>query len=368
MPDEVRDHEREELGRQARALHLQEYWVAQFDFQSTEPRRAAVPHLWRWADVAPLLDKSSSVIGLGANKAEAERRALVLSNPGLGGKPDITTTLYADLQVVKPGETAPAHRHTTTASRLILQGAAGFTTVEGEKCGMARGDLIINPAWQWHDFGNEGTEDAIWLDVLDVPLVNALGAVFYDYDFSKEEDVDKNIQSVRKPADYSHRLYSTGGLRPKFVGAPMSPYSRQLVYRWADVRARLHRLRDYAGSPCDGIILGYANPETGSSLGPTMDFSIQLLRTGEQTQAHRHSSSTVYCVAEGRGYSEVDGQRIEWCENDVFVVPSWLWHRHASAGGEAVLYSVSDEPAVSQLGLYREEMRTETGEVMRAAL
>lgn len=367
MPDDVRDYEREELGQQARALHLQEYWVAQFDFQSTEPRRSAAAHLWRWADVAPLLDKSSRVIGLGANKAEAERRALVLSNPGLGGRPDITTTLYADLQVVKPGERAPAHRHTTTASRFVLQGAAGVTTVAGEKCGMARGDLIINPAWQWHDFGNEGTEDAIWLDVLDVPLVNALNGVFYDYSFWQEKDADRYVQSVRKPPDYSYRLYSTGGLRPKFVGVQLSPYSRQLVYRWADVRARLHRLRDHAGSPCDGIIMGYANPETGSSLGPTMDFSIQLLRSGEQTQAHRHTSSTIYCVAEGNGYSEVDGRRIDWRENDVFVIPSWLWHRHASAGGEAVLYSVSDEPVMSRLGLFREEVRSGAGEVTRVA-
>jgi gentisate 1,2-dioxygenase len=363
MADDVIDRERIELGRQARALQLQEYWIAQPDFQSTEPRRAATPYLWRWRDVGPLLDKSSEVIGVGANSAEAERRALVLSNPGLGGKPDITTTLYADLQLVKPGETAPAHRHTTTASRFILRGGGGFTTVQGEKCRMERGDLIINPPWLWHDFGNEGGEDAIWLDVLDVPLVNALNAVFYDYDFWKEEDVDKNIQTVRKPTDYSARLFATGGMRPKFVPLPTTPYSRQLVYRWEDVRTRLHRLRDYGGSAHDGIILEYADPETGSSLGPTMDFSIQLLRGGERTQAHRHTSSTVYCVAEGRGYTEIDRQRLEWHENDVFVVPSWLWHHHASAGGEAVLYSVSDRPAVARLGLYREEVRTETGDI-----
>ena len=359
------DRQRAELARQAHALNLKEYWVAQPDFQSTEPRRAATPHLWRWADVEPVLRGSSAVIGVGANTAEAERRALILANPGLGGKPDVTTTLYADLQLVKPGEQAPAHRHTTAASRFILDGAGGFTTVEGEKCGMARGDLIINPAWLWHDFGNEGDADAIWLDVLDVPLVNALNAVFYDYDFWKEEDADKNVQSIRKPDDYSYRLYATGGVRPRFVPPPSTSSSRQLVYRWADVRAQLHRLRAYDGSPYDGIILDYANPETGGSLVPTMGFSIQLLRSGEHTRAHRHTSSTVYCVAEGRGYTEVDRQRLDWRENDVFVVPSWLWHHHASVGGEAVLYAVSDAPAVSRLGLYREETRTETGDIAR---
>ena len=359
------EQQRRELARQARALNLQEYWVAQPDFQSTEPRRAAVPHLWPWADVEGVLRGTSEVIGVGANAAEAERRALILANPGLSGKPDATTTLYADLQLVKPGEKAPAHRHTTSASRFILHGGGGFTTVEGEKCGMTRGDLIINPAWLWHDFGNEGTEDAIWLDVLDVPLVNALNAVFYDYDFWKEEDADKNIQTVRKDDAHSHRLYATGGVRPKFIPPPTTLSSRQLLYRWADVRDQLHRLRDYEGSPFDGIIMDYVNPETGGSLVPTMGFSIQLLRAGAQTRSHRHTSSSVYCVAEGRGYTEVDRQRFDWRENDLFVVPSWLWHQHTAVGGDAVLYAVSDAPAVRRLGLYREETRTETGDIAR---
>lgn len=363
--DTSEETKRRELARLARGLHLQEYWIAQPDFQSTEPRPAAVPHLWPWADVETVLRDSGAVIGVGANTAEAERRALIFANPGLGGRPDITTTLYADLQLVRPGEKAPAHRHTTTASRFIIEGAGGFTTVEGEKCRMTRGDLIINPAWLWHDFGNEGDEDAIWLDVLDVPLVNALNAVFYDYDFWKEEDADKNIQTVRTSDDYSHRLYATGGIRPKFVAPATTPYSRQLVYRWSDVRAALHRVRGHEGSPYDGIIMEYTNPESGGPLGPTMGFTIQLLRTGERTRAHRHTSSTVFCVAEGRGYTEIDRARLEWHENDVFVVPSWAWHRHGSIGGEAVLYAVSDAPAVTRLGLYREEARTETGDIVR---
>jgi gentisate 1,2-dioxygenase len=36
------------------------------------------------------------------------------------------------------------------------------------------------------------------------------------------------------------------------------------------------------------------------------------------------------------------------------VVPSWAWHEHASAGGEAVLFSFTDRPVVEAFGFYRE--------------
>ncbi len=360
------DQERSALSRQARELHLQEYWVAQPDFQSTAPRPVARPHLWPWAEVAPLLAKTGEVIGVGANAAEAERRALIFANPGLGGRPDIATTLYADVQLVRPGEVAPAHRHTTSAMRFILRGTAGFTVVEGEKVRMSRGDFINNPGWRWHDFGNEGEEDAVWLDVLDVPLVTALNSVFYDYDFWKEADVEKTAQSVRHPLDYSYTLYGVGGIVPRFVGKRETRYSRQLVYKWADVRAALDRLRAYPGSPHDGIILEYTNPESGGSVAPTLGIAIQLLRAGEQTRAHRHTASTVYCVVEGRGSTQVDRLRLDWGPNDVFVVPAWAWHHHASReGAEAVLFSVTDAPALDKLGLYREDARTETGDIVR---
>ena len=366
MHDTTIEQERRALSQEARRLHLQEYWVVQPDFQMTEPRAVASPYLWKWAEVAPLLRKSGEVVGVGANVAEAERRALIFANPSLGGKPDITTTLYGDLQLVKPGEMAPAHRHTTTASRFILQGSGGFTIVEGEKCTMARGDLIINPGWLWHDFGNEGNEDAIWLDVLDVPLVTTLNSVFYDYDYWKEADVDKTAQSVKKPTDSSHSLYSTGGVVPRFVGRPQNQYTRELLYKWENVCDVLERLRSYPGSPYDGIIVEYTNPETGGPVAPTMAFHVQLLRPGERTLAHRHTSSTVYCVVEGQGYTQADRTRLEWTGNDVFVVPGWVWHQHVNLGSEAdaILFSVSDAPAIEKLGLYREEGRTATGDIV----
>ena len=45
--------------------------------------------------------------------AEAERRVLILENPGLRGKSSITTSLYVGIQSVMPGEIPP---HIGTAS------------------------------------------------------------------------------------------------------------------------------------------------------------------------------------------------------------------------------------------------------------
>ncbi len=53
---------------------------------------------------------------------EAERRVLVLENPGLRGQSRITTSLSAGVHLVLPGEVAPAHRHSQSALRFVLKG------------------------------------------------------------------------------------------------------------------------------------------------------------------------------------------------------------------------------------------------------
>jgi gentisate 1,2-dioxygenase len=90
---------------------------------------------------------------------------------------------------------------------------------------------------------------------------------------------------------------------------------------------------------------------------PTLAAHIQLLQPQQRTLAHRHTGSVVYNVAKGKGCSVIDGQRLEWSERDIFVVPSWSAHEHANlaATEDAVLFSFSDLPVLHALGLYREE-------------
>jgi gentisate 1,2-dioxygenase len=88
---------------------------------------------------------------------------------------------------------------------------------------------------------------------------------------------------------------------------------------------------------------------------------LQLLAPREHTKAHRHTQSTVYCVARGSGYSDINGQRYAWEQSDIFVVPTWAWHEHIAGADEVVLFSYSDLPVLEPFGFVREEAYAENG-------
>jgi gentisate 1,2-dioxygenase len=360
---------RASLKQDANALHLVEFWEERADVELLQPRNKARPFRWQWADVEPRLRVAAKTVPI----EECERRALVFANPGLDGKPYITNTLFAAYSLYNPGERAPVHRHTPSASRFVLEGDGGFTVVQGEKLRMSRGDLILTPTGTWHDHGNDGREAVIWVDVLNVPLVESLNATQFEFDYTEQDEqsnsgrpIPKTLQTIQAPDDHSQRLYGTGGILPLFVSHRRGPteHSPLFVYRWQETRAALERLRDYPGSPYDGIIFEYVDPTTGSPVMPTMSFRCQMLRPGEATRAHRKTASTVYCVLEGEGRTEVEGAVLEWKRNDVFTVPGWLWHEHKNASSQpAFLYSVTDEPTMRKLGLFREEVKRADGKI-----
>jgi gentisate 1,2-dioxygenase len=364
---------RASLKEDAKALNLVEFWEQRADVELLQPRNKARPFRWKWTDIEPRLRIASKTVPI----EECERRALVFANPGLDGKPYITNTLFAAYSLYNPGERAPVHRHSPSASRFVLDGDGGFTVVEGEKLRMSRGDLILTPTGTWHDHGNDGKQAVIWVDVLNVPLVESLNATSFEFNYTEQDEksntgeaIPRTLQTVREPDDHSQRLYGTGGIKPLFVSHRRGPteHSPLFVYRWEETRAALERLRDYQGSAYDGIIFEYIDPTTGGSVMPTMSFRSQMLRPGEHTRPHRKMASHVYCVLEGEGYTEVEGTRLEWKRNDVFTVPGWLWHEHKNTTRENIfLYSVTDEPTMRKLGLFREEGKTSDGKVYSLA-
>ena len=183
---------RETLSRDAKSLNLVEFWKERADIELLKPRNRAVPHRWRWAEIEPSLRVASRTVPI----EECERRALVFANPGLDGKPFITNTLFAAYSLYNPGEQAPVHRHTPSASRFVLEGDGGFTVVEGEKLPMARGDLILTPNGTWHDHGNDGTEPVIWVDVLNVPLVEALNGTVFEFNYTERDPLTNTGEPV----------------------------------------------------------------------------------------------------------------------------------------------------------------------------
>jgi gentisate 1,2-dioxygenase len=306
------------------------------------PATPCVPAQWKYRDVRSYLMESGELI----SAAEAERRVLVLENPGLRGASAITHTLYAGLQLILPGEIAPSHRHTQSALRFIIEGTGAYTAVDGERVTMQPGDFIITPSWTWHDHGNPGGEPVVWLDGLDVPMV-----AYFDAGFMERHP--EAMQPVMRPEGDSQARYGASllpvGYEPRSLTTPV------FSYPYARTREALEQLRrgnDWHA--CHGLKLQYSNPATGGYPMPTIGAFVQLLPKGFRGQPYRSTDGTVYCAVEGRGRSSIDGKTFEWQDKDVFVAPSWGRVQH-EADADAVLFSFSDRPAQKALGLWREQ-------------
>lgn len=309
---------------------------------ATEPTLEEEPFLWSWKNVAPLLFEAVDVVDLGS---DADRRALNAFNPTR--RFGTSHNLVAGYQLVLPGETAPAHRHSPGAIRLLLSGA-GHTVVDGEPLLMEPGDLVLTPPNTWHDHRHEGTEPMVWLDGLDVPFVRGMHAQFF------EEAPEGQLQELTQPEDASASRYAAGMVPAGHRWD--KPHSPMTKYPWKQSIDALRRFHINEGSPATGSTMEYINPMTGGHVMPTLASYLTLLPAGQKSGARRHTSSTIFCVRGGTGYSIIEGRRFDWEQNDFFVVPSWHWYEHfANDGAEVTLFSLSDRPIYEPFGLYREQ-------------
>ena len=186
--------------------------------------------------------------------AEAERRVLILENPGLRGQSKITTDLYAGVQLVLPGEVAPAHRHSQTALRFVLEGSGAHTTVNGERTPMNYGDFIITPPMAWHEHGTETNQPVFWLDGLDIPIVQFLDASF-------AEHPDKE-QPITRPDGESQARFGSNLLPVDY--RPAVGISPVFSYPYVRARGALEQLaRTSEWDPCHGLKMRYSNPCDG---------------------------------------------------------------------------------------------------------
>ncbi|MEK9833309.1 MAG: gentisate 1,2-dioxygenase, partial [Rhodospirillaceae bacterium] len=299
-------------------------------------------YIWHYNDIRDTLMKSADLI----TAEEAERRVLILENPGMRGRYRVTTSLFAGLQLIMPGEIAPAHRHTQAALRFIVEGSGAYTAVDGEKTIMEEGDFVITPSWTWHDHGNESDRPMVWLDGLDVPLVETLDTTF-------AEPFGEKNQGKTRPSGDSLARYGSGLLPVDHQ--QRSPSSPIFNYPYARTREALETMRKTdEWDPCHGLKLRYVNPDNGDSPMPTIGTFMQLLPKGFETSGYRCSDGTVYSVVEGTGKSIIGDQTFEWGPRDHFVVPCWVPQKHI-ANEDAVLFSYSDRPAQQKLGLWRED-------------
>src|SRR5215472_5411859 len=317
-------------------------WEALKGLVTPQPQSSCVPAIWRYAELRPLLLEAGDLI----SAREAERRVLVLENPAIPGMSKATDSLYAGLQLVLPGEIAASHRHTASALRFVIESEGGYTAVDGERTTMHRGDFVITPRWTYHDHGNPGNSPVIWMDILDIPLVNFLCASF-------AERHESETQPLTRPEGDSFRRYGHNLLPVDYDGASLN--SPVFNYPWARTREMLAGLeRNGPVHACHGFKARFTNPATGGYAMATIGTFAQLLPRGFDGQTYRSTDSTIFCVVEGTGESCVGGQTLRWAPNDIFVVPSWTPVSH-KPDADAVLFSASDRPVQQAFGLWREK-------------
>lgn len=321
-------------------------WKVLAEEVPVEPQSVALPWLWKRNELKRQLDLAGALVP----PEEAERRVLVLGNPGLGGRPATTPTLFTDVQLVLPGERTNTHRHTPTAIRFMIEGEGSYAMAGGEKMSQSFGDLVLGPSWAWHSHGNPGVDAAIWFDALDIPLVKMLDASFF------EPYPDEHHPETRA-YESSVSAFGNAAMLPSWDRPASGGASPLLKYRFEPARRALTALAEDRASPFDDMILEYVHPASGGPCTPTMACFLQRIRAGTRGARHRHTSSTVYVVAEGEGRTVIGDQAHDWEAGDILALPSWCWHAHENRSRErdAILFSVTDMPVLKALGLYREE-------------
>jgi gentisate 1,2-dioxygenase len=315
-------------------------WKVMKNVVTKEPVTRTKPHVWHYDDVKSLVMESGGLI----TAEEAERRVLILENPGMHGESRITNTMFAGVQMIMPGEVAPAHRHASSAIRFVLDGQGAYTAVEGEKAFMSPGDFVITANWAPHDHGNPSDKPMLWLDVLDFPAVN-----FYEASFA--EHFDDAAQETKRQDGDSLSFYGSGVLPD---GTQVMNRTPVINYTYARTRPIVERMMQSGDiDKRHGARVRYANPVTGGPVLQTMGAYLAMLPKGFKGEPYRATDGTVFVCAEGKGTTTVDGEVLQWGKNDVFVVPSWKRYAH-NASEQSVLFSISDRPAQEALGIWRE--------------
>jgi gentisate 1,2-dioxygenase len=352
----ARVHDNDELLRYYKELEELEagaLWSVANDIEPWEPYAFSVPTIWRWSDMR---DKALRALDL-VTTEDAGRRVVYLCNPNRKDVSAAVGLLYTGIQVMRPGERAPGHRHGASALRFIMEGAGGYTIVDGHHIDLGLRDFVITPVGTWHDHGvvDDG-RICLWQDGLDIPLANALEANWYE--------VHPDVHQSRSYApNDSPGIFGAPGLLPTKYRWDHS-YSPLLRYSWDETYAALTRAAASGLSDdYDGVIMRFVNPHTGGHPMATMGATMQMLRPGETTRAHRHTGNSVYQVAKGSGRSIIAGREFRWDERDIFVVPSWAWHEHhnLSETDDACLFTFNDFPVIEKLSFEREEAFADNG-------
>jgi gentisate 1,2-dioxygenase len=327
---------------QLEAANLHPLWDRFRTLTPVTPQAKDPPFLWRWKDIEPFTDRAVSEVPID----DVERRALILVNPAFGGETVTTNNLIAAFTVLDPGDRARPHRHTFAAIRFATRAEGAATIVNGRRCEMREGDLILTPPMCWHGHINESDRRIIWFDAANIPLLRQLDANFF-------EPGDSRLNQFWQVDDGDEKLWTEAGM----VGADVErahTHSPKYRYPGAAMRQVLEALPP---GPDGARTLRYTNPATGDAVMPALDCYAMRLSNGKPTRPKRTTCNMICLVVSGAGRSTVGEHTFDWSQHDVFSVPHWNFASHTAKDGDATLFIVSDRAAFERLDLLREELQ-----------
>ncbi len=292
---------------------------------------------WHFKDIKPLLLEAGELTPI----EKAERRVLVLANPGHGlENMKATSAIYLGMQLLLPNEWAPSHRHTPNAVRLIVEGSGAYTTVEGQKCRMEHGDLILTPSGLWHEHGHDGDEPVIWLDVLDLPLVYYMEASYVE---------GGDLQEVQGYDLGQH--YGKGIVPTKHFLREKSNYPI-LRYSWKETKQVLDSLAEDKNDNAPAQV-SYINPETGEDCQKIIGYSALRLAPKQILQLERRSVAQVFHVIQGEMQIDINAESHQLDRSDTACAPCFAQIDLINNTEEPCYVFVADEaPLQKKLGLY----------------
>jgi gentisate 1,2-dioxygenase len=306
------------------------------------PTRQTIATCWAYKDIRPVLLKAGELTPI----EKAERRVLVLANPGHDlEKMQASAAIYLGMQLLLPGEWAPSHRHTPNAVRMIVEGEGAYTTVEGEKCPMSRGDLILTPSGLWHEHGHDGTDPVIWLDVLDLPLMFYMEASYH---------INGDKQEVK--AGRGDLQNQRAGLAPTQIFERSRRAYPLYRYPWADTKNALHSMSSDNPS-LDCVQITYINPDTGMDAENVLGFYALMLRPNQTLRLPARSPAQVFHVVEGQASITIETQvptTFLMVEADTCAAPGYeaVTLKNTNKDQPTFIFIADESPLHRKLGVY----------------
>ncbi|WP_193453325.1 cupin domain-containing protein [Metallosphaera sedula] len=322
---------------------------------TSEPKPFMTTAMWRYEDLKKYAYRLRDVI----DPEMTDRVTIHLENPGIKKlAPEFpapsTPTMYGGIQIIGPKDKPPAHRHLTNAFRVGLEfpPEGGYTTVNGIRIKIQKGDVVLTPSMTWHDHGNYGNDYAFWYDGLDAPLTLWLGVEWYAFlkDIQGKLFQDVIGTEVDIEGKYSYNFLP--------VSEPKQEINPVWYYPYKKIKETLTMMAEKGkADPHRDVSLELINPQDGGPAFPTMSLRYYLIRPGVTTRPFQATESLIVFPVEGSGTVIVGDEQRKYSlkDHDFLTLPPWSKYQIVNESKEPlILFVQSDAPVYKKLGKYRE--------------